>query len=410
MIKIFRLVIVVGLVLGNTWAQEVVPVSKENILVFVEPFEDQGPDMGQEWLRQGLPGFIKSTLSDTEHLQTYIIPNFKATLVDRPHKLQDLIWKSVFQRELDSDYETYLILGSYSYIEGQLTIRMDLLSLKNTRILGHFENSLSYTKLLTWKDGLGDWVLAQLRLADSPTQSSTRLPVPSDGITPVPGVALSDQLTTLFDTKQRNETENLKKKFKQQSMMKLGTQLENLWHDITYDPYLAKIHDIHTLRMQYEPDSVLVSFKVSYRVNPRILDEIEHFSKTRAGLVEQTESFEGHAFMDLGYIDADFTRKVAGGDWRIVPIVTMGPEDYSGRRVFYHSYPRPIESPGEFYYNKGKFKQLLLAIPGVDAMRIFTQEMQQVYEYSIVVGYDEIKQLDKIKVKFVAEQDLASQL
>lgn len=410
MINIIRLVFCVGLLFGSLPAQEVLPVSTENILIFVEPFEDQGPESGQEWLRQGLPGFIKSTLADSDHLHTYLIPDFHSELVDRPHKLQDLIWKSVFQKQVNPAYETYLILGSYSYLEGQLTIRMDLLSLRNTQILGHFENTLSYTKLLTWKDGLGDWVLTQLRLAENPAQTSPKSPTFSDGITPVPGVALSDQLTTLFDSKQKNETENLRAKFKQQSMMKLGTQLENLWHDIAYDPYLAKIQDIHTLRLQHEPDSVLVSFKVAYRVNPRILDEIEHFSKTRSGLVEQTESFEGHAFMDLGYIDAEFTKNVAGGDWRIVPVITMGPENYSARRIFYHSFPRPIEPPGDYYYNQGKFKQLLLAVPGVDAMRIFTQEQHQVYEYSIVVGYNEMKQLDKIKVKFVAEQDLENKL
>jgi len=88
----------------------------------------------------------------------------------------------------------------------------------------------------------------------------------------------------------------------------------------------------------------------------------------------------------------------------------MGPEKLPYRRVFYHSFPRPIDSPGKYYYNQGKFKQLLLAIPGVDALRIFAQEVQQVYEYSIVVGYDEIDRLDKIQVKFVSEQDLAGNL
>ena len=153
-----------------------------------------------------------------------------------------------------------------------------------------------------------------------------------------------------------------------------------------------------------------ISFKVSYRINPRILDEIEHFSETRSGLVEKTESFGGHSFMDLGYIDAEFTKAVAGGDWRIVPIVTMGPQRYANRRVFYHSYPRPVHAPSENYTNRGEFKQLLMAIPGVNALRIFVQGDQQNYQYSIVVGYNEIEYLDKIQVTFVPEQDLAGRL
>lgn len=405
------LVIVVSLLLGSIQAQERLPVSRKNILVFIEPFENYSPGGEQVWLQQGFPGFIKTGLSDTEYLHAYTIPDFQNDLVDRPHKLQDLIWKSVFQKNVDPNYETYLILGSYVYLEGSLGIRMDLLSLRDTRVLAHFEKEVPYTKLLTSKAELSDWVLSNLRFKESPESSKTTSGKMTHGdVAPLPGIALRDQLTTLFDTKKKNESEDLQRKYEQQSRMKLGAQLEQLWHDIAYDPYLANIHDIKTLRLQAEPDSVLVNFKVGYRINPRILDEIEHFSKTRAGLVDKTESFEGHAFMDLGYIDAEFTREIAGGDWRIVPIITMGPQKLPNRRVFYHSFPRPIESPGEYYYNEGQFKQLLLAIPGVDALRIFAQEVQQVYEYTIVVGYDEINKLDKIQVKFVAEQDLAKQL
>ncbi len=405
------LIIIIAFMSSGLHAQEVLPHSTQNILVFVEPFENYSPGAEQAWLKQGLPGFIKSGLADTDHLHAYTIPDFQNDLVDRPHKLQDLIWKSVFQKRVDSRYETYLVLGSYTYLEGSLTLRMDLLSLRDTRVLASFENEIPYTKLLTRKGELNDWILANLKLIDSPELTGkSKTKMTGRDATPLPGIALRDQLTSLFDTKKKNESEDLQRKYEHQSRMKLGAQLEALWHDIAYDPYLANIHDIHTLRLQAEPDSVLVTFKVGYRINPRILDEIEHFSKTRAGLVGKTESFEGHAFMDLGYIDADFTREIAGGDWRIVPIITMGPAKLRNRRVFYHSFPRPIEPPGEYYYNQGKFKQLLLAIPGVDALRIFAQEVQQVYEYSIVVGYDEIGNLDKIQVKFVAEQDLANKL
>ncbi len=400
---------ILGLMAIGIFAQSVLPISKATTLVFVEPFENLGPDKGQEWLSKGFPGFIRSSLSETEQLETYLIPDFQVELVDRPHRLQDMIWKSVFQKRVDPQYKTYLILGNYSFLEGQITVRMDLLSLGNTHVLAHFEKTLSYTKLLTWKEGMGEWVLSQLQIVEKSAGKQSLTPLP-DGITPVPGVSISKQLTTLFDKREQNESDDLKRRYERQSRLKLGSQLEGLWHTIAYDPYLAKIYDIQTSRLQYEPDSVLVSFKVSYRINPRILDEIEHFSKTRSGLVVKTESFEEHAFMDLGYIDADFTSELAGGDWRMVPVISMGPDSYPKQRVFYHSYPRPITPPGENYYNQGNFKQLLLAVPGVDALRIFAQENNQTYEYSIVVGYDEMKKLDKIKVRFVAEQDLLNQL
>jgi len=410
MIRKYSLLIAV-LLLATLQAQEVLPVSTDNILIFIEPFTDQGVDPSQTWLSQGLPGFLQSTLSETEHLQPYQIGTFNSDLIDRPHKLQSLIWKSVFHRRVDPAYETYLILGSFAYLEGQLTLRLDLLTLKNTHVLAHYENTFAYTKLLSWKTEPGEWVKTQLRLAQAPKMAGApTLPALSDAVAPAPRGSLQDQLTTLFNTKQEQATADLSPEIKLQSRQKLGHQLESLWHDIAYDPYLAKIHDIHTLRLQYEPDSVRITFKVSYRINPRILDEIEYFSATRAGKQAQSASFEGHTFMDLGYIDADFTNELAGGDWRIVPIITMGPPAYPQRRVFYYSFPNPIDPPGTFYYNQGKFKQLLIAIPGVSALRIFAQEAQEDYEYSLTVGYDEIGQLDKIQVKFVHEQDLSDQL
>jgi len=397
---------------GTAVAQQVLPVSTENILVFIEPFADQGLDHSQAWLNQGLPGFLRSGLQETPHVRPYLIPAFDARLLDRPHKLQDLIWKSVFHRQVNYGYETYLILGGFDYLEGKLTVRMDLLSLENTRVWAHFEDTLSYPELLSWKDRLPTWVVTQLRLArDASATAPAGLPsLTVDTPTSRPKTSLKDQLTTLFSAGQEQTTADLSKPVAEQSRLKLGVQLEKLWHDITYDPYLAEIHDIHSRRLQYEPDSIQITFRVSYRINPRILDEIEYFSKTRSGLVEQTESFQGHTFMDLGYIDADFTKELAGGDWRIVPVITMGPEGYTGRRVFYHSFPNPIEPPGKNYYNQGQFKQLLMAIPGVDALRIFAQDRQEDYEYSVTVGYDELKKLDKIQVKFIREQDLVNQL
>lgn len=408
--KILMFAIILVLTMGSTLAQEALPYSKDAILVFIEPFQDSGPDDSQAWLEKGFPGFIISALGNEDDLYPYLIHDFHEGLLDRPHRLQDLIWKSVFKKQVDPAYETYMLLGDYSYVDGQITIYMQLLALKNTQVMARFQKTMPYTELLGWKAELGSWVLSQLRLGPEVQSGSERKQVISDGVTPMPGVPFKEQLTDLFNTKQKKETEDLQRKYEKQSMMKLGTQLEQLWYDIAYDPYLARIQDVHTLRLQHEPDSVLVNFKVSYRINPRILDEIEHFSKTRAGLVEKTESFEEHAFMDLGYIDAAFTEKIAGGDWRIVPIITMGPESLPERRTFYHSFPRPIEAPGEYYYNKGEFKQLLMAIPGVNSMRIFAQERQQIYEYEIVVGLDEIERLGKIQVKFIAEQDLTKKL
>lgn len=408
--KLTIVLLILFLGAGTLFAQNDLPYSKESILLFIEPFEDRGPDPSQSWLAKGLPRFITSSLSDKKDLYPYPIIDFHAGLLDRPHRLQDLIWKSVFKKEVDPEYETYLLLGEYAYLDGQVSIRMQLLTLKNTRVISKFENSLDYAELLSWKEELGTWVLAQLRLSQEGKLKGKVPRTVSQDATPMPGVPFNERLTQLFNKKQKKEVEDFQQKYEKQSMTKLGTQLEQLWYDIAYDPYLAKIQDLHTLRLQHEPDSVLVNFKVSYRINPRILDEIEHFSRTRAGLVEKTEDFEEHAFMDLGYIDAEFTEKIAGGEWRIVPIITMGTESLPERRTFYHSFPRPIDPPGEFHYNMGEFRQLLMAIPGVNSMRIYAQERKQIYEYSLVVGLDEIERLGKIQVKFVAEQDLAKKL
>jgi len=194
--------------------------------------------------------------------------------------------------------------------------------------------------------------------------------------------------------------------YQRQSKAELGSQLERLWHDVAFDPYQAEIHDIHAQRYQHSPDSVLVTFKVTYRINPRILDEIRHFSKTRAAEIEKATEYKGHTFMDLGYTDQAFVDELTSGEWRLTPIISIGPPNYPQRRIFYHSDPMPIDPPTMWHTNVGGFRQLIMGLPGVNALRIYTMEEESTYTYQTQVGYDEMPILDKISVRFVLEKDL----
>ena len=386
------------------------PVSHDQVLIFVQPFENLSPRAYQPWLSNGLPGFVDNGIDQSSTLEIYRITPKDVGLLDRPHRLERLIWKEVFDLPVDNRYETYLLIGNYSYIDGELEIRMELMSLRDTRTLARYAKTFEYTKLLAQKDALGKWVHDQITLPGQERSVSEAVSSQPNRLGSLPGIAKRKRPALHAERGQAAIEQELPPVYAKQEAQQLGTQVEKLWQDIAYDPYLAEIQDLKTLRLQAEPDSVLVTFNVAYRVNPRILDEIEHFSRTRADQVESSSSFQGHTFMDLGYIDEDFVHSIAAGDWRMVPIISMGPKGFKGRRVFYHSFPRPLEPPSVRHINQGQFEQLLLAVPGVNSMRIFAREASSIYPYEIIVGLNELKGLDKIQVKFVAEQDLKANL
>lgn len=316
-----------------------------------------------------------------------------------------------FGREVDERYDTYLVRGSFSHLDEHLEVTIELYFMKTLHKADQLNLKDRYAQLKNWKVLMGDWLLERLERSSTVHTDLISADAFFPAKTPrVTETSLRGKLETLMERKSRSSSADLYGTYQQQSYEEMGSQLERLWHDVAFDPYLAEIHDIKAQRDRMEPDSVLIDFLVTYRINPRILDEIRHFTKSTPAVTTQEDKVQSHLFMDLGYTDQAFVEELAQGDWRLTPIVSVGPENYPGRRIFYHAEPRPIDPPTVYHLNNGQFKQLIMGLPGVNALRIYTLEESATYRYRTKVAYEEMPLLDKISVRFVLERDLHRQL
>ena len=388
-----------------------VPFGTDHILVFIEPFRDLGPDTTQPWLEDGLRTFLTDGLADKRKVDVYPSTHYPEEWYQQPHRLQEAIWSATFERPVDERFETYLVRGTYSLVDEHLTVNMELYFLKNMHRADQLTLKDRYAQVGKWKRLLGDWLEQRIQ-----TRRSVRTEVlsaqdffPAEKRQPV-STDLKQRLGSMLERKSRQNSTELFDEYQRQSRTALGSELERLWHDVAFDPYLAEIHNIHAERDRMEPDSVTVTFQVTYRINPRILDEINHFAGKKASLSQASGEYQGHVFMDLGYTDQEFIDHVADGTWRLTPIVTVGPPNYPERRIFYHSDPQPIRPPTRYHHSSGQFRQLLVGLAGVNALRIYTMEESSTYEYSTRVGHAEMPMLDKITVHFVLEKDLHRKL
>ena len=98
------------------------------------------------------------------------------------------------------------------------------------------------------------------------------------------------------------------------------------------------------------------------------------------------------------------------GDWRAVPLVTMGKETYPHQRLFYHTPADIALKETADRQNMGLFKQLLVALPGVNVVRFYTIPDETTIRYTTTIGRNERQNLDKISVNFVRENQILDYL
>lgn len=385
------------------------PFSRTETVVLLAPVVDETPVQSPQWLAGGLSAFIKDNLKPIHNLKVLNIQPLEPAWLADPAELRRQIWENNFQTQPLQGYDIYLITGKFGYRQDMVNVHLDLWYVRLGYKLDEFDFSDKYTHLLNWKGKLGDWAREAMGISlsghpfgrpldaasvDYFDSKTTGTPADIYQMSPTPYDA--DSLGGGLYADQRNR--------EQRSRM-----LRELWRNVLFDPYLAQIHDIRTKPSPYSPDSLIVSFQVTYVVNPRIANILAAFGRTNKGETKITGEFQSSTFIDLDY-NLHFVRELMRGDWRAVPLVTIGKENYPHRRVFFHT-PADIAIPNtRNRRNMGIFTQMLVALPGVNTVRFYTISRETTVAYQTTIGRNERKYLDKVSVNFVRENQILDYL
>ncbi|MCF7798087.1 MAG: hypothetical protein K9N11_00010 [Lentisphaeria bacterium] len=385
------------------------PFKRTETVVLLAPMVDETPVQSPQWLADGLSAFLRDNLKPIHNLKVLTVRPVAADWLTNPAELRNRIWQANFNSKPLPGYDIYLITGKFGYRQDLVNVHLDLWYLRLGYKLDEFDFSDKYTHLLNWKGKLGDWAREAMGISLAGRSFGRPLDAASVEyfgskttgttaeiyqVTPTPYDA--DSLEGGLYADQRNR--------EQRSRM-----LRELWRNVLFDPYLAQIHDIHTRPNPYAPDSLVLSFQVTYVVNPRIANILTAFGRKNKGKTAITEEYQSATFIDLDY-DIPFVRELMRGDWRAVPLVTIGKENYPHRRVFFHTPADIAISSSRDRRNMGIFTQMLVALPGVNTVRFYTIPKENTVRYETIIGRNERAYLDKISVNFVRENQILEYL
>lgn len=389
--------------------KQTIPFKRSQTVVLLAPMTDQTPQQSPAWLGSGLSGFIKDNLTQIQNLQVLNIKPIESGWLSQPDLLRQHIWRDNFGALPQNGYDIYIITGDFGYNQDLVNLHLDLYYLRLGYKLDEFDFSDKYTHLLEWKGKLGEWARETMGLSLSGRQFGRPLDAASVEYFGEPNRTVTADIYRVTPTPFNADSMGGGLYADQRNREQRSQMLRELWRNILFDPYLAQIHDITTKPNPYTADSLIVSFQVTYVVNPRIANILTAFGKTNKGLSDITGNYQRSTFIDLDY-NLDFVRELMRGDWRAVPLVAMGKEDYPHQRLFYHT-PADVtlkETPDR--QNMGLFKQLLVALPGVNVVRFYTIPDETTVRYTTTIGRNERKNLDKISVNFVRENQILDYL
>lgn len=386
-----------------------IPFSRNQTVVLLAPISDQTPQQSPAWLAGGLTSFIKDNLTQIQNLQVLNIKPLEANWLAKPELLRQHVWRDNFGIQPQNGYDIYIVAGNFGYNQDLVNLHLDLYYLRLGYKLDEFEMSDRYTHLLQWKDKLGEWARETMGLSLSGRQFGRPLDAASVEYFGEPNRTVTADIYRVKPTPFNADSLAGGLYADQRNREQRSQMLRELWRNILFDPYLAQIHDISTKPNPFTADSLIVSFQVTYLVNPRIANILTAFGKTNQGLSDKTGKFQRSTFIDLDY-DLDFVKELMRGDWRAVPLVTMGKETYTHQRLFYHTPADIALKETADRQNMGLFKQLLVALPGVNVVRFYTIPDETTIRYTTTIGRNERQNLDKISVNFVRENQILDYL
>ncbi len=397
--KYWLLILVLGLSQNPLQAQPAPPVGVP--LVFIAPLA--ADSSAPVWLGPTLTTTLKRAVEKQTKGAAFAIKAFPSELLERPFALKKRIWRELFQRPAPPGGENYLVVGRFRYVGDELNVSLQLYFLNNLHLVDHYQDRFPLSRLLKWERAVGQWFALNLKLGPGDKRPMIQLP----GTPPPPKGAgsLESTLSELEAARARRESTPLSRGYRQAQEQEKA--LAKFWQDISHDPYQAEIHDIQTRRDPAHPDSLIISFKVTYCINPRILDALMAFYENYGEEPEKTGGYLVYTFEDLNFIPPDFLAELSRGSWRLLPIVSLGAPENPEGCLFYHSAPFQFQPQHSKAKYAGGFPQLILAVPGVSSLRLYVSGKAQTFSYEARIARQALEQLKKIQVRFLPEAELA---
>ncbi|MCD6205548.1 MAG: hypothetical protein J7L22_07795 [Candidatus Marinimicrobia bacterium] len=387
---------------------------RADINLWVMSFDNLHSDSEIKWLKEGFVDFIVDHYADNDYVRAY-----------RSEKLDETL--SVIKRNpAYQNARNYVVSGAYHRDKGEFIVDLQLTDLKTWETLAkkqvHEKSSDLEQLIMTVNKALDE--IVDPRVKESIKTNAGEEKTPEQEVfdagkdknlediremtvaTKDIGSAL-DKLLADFQEKpeQYREPEPFSQnQFSQDAFtdrvrdfVRETHSFEQTMNFILNDPYEINIGEPTIQRLPMNSQSVLLSFRIDYRIKMEIVREMIETLKIKGK--KEGETYIEYSFSGNDYLfTSDFIKRVAYGQYRYFPVVSL--KDENGNAV-----SRIIDAPGTIDQIK-HFNPMFNIAAGPWTMTIYLVKGVQEIDYELTLPIRTVAKISQVSIDMMTEDEI----
>ena len=387
---------------------------RADINLWVMSFDNLHSDSEIKWLKEGFVDFIVDHYADNDYVRAY-----------RSEKLDETL--SVIKRNpAYQNARNYVVSGAYHRDKGEFIVDLQLTDLKTWETLAkkqvHEKSSDLEQLIMTVNKALDE--IVDPRVKESIKTNAGEEKTPEQEVFDVGkdknlediremtvatkdiGSAL-DKLLADFQEKpeQYREPEPFSQnQFSQDAFtdrvrdfVRETHSFEQTMNFILNDPYEINIGEPTIQRLPMNSQSVLLSFRIDYRIKMEIVREMIETLKIKGK--KEGETYIEYSFSGNDYLfTSDFIKRVAYGQYRYFPVVSL--KDENGNAV-----SRIIDAPGTIDQIK-HFNPMFNIAAGPWTMTIYLVKGVQEIDYELTLPIRTVAKISQVSIDMMTEDEI----
>lgn len=389
-------------------------VSRADVNLWVMSFDNLYSDSEIQWLQEGFVDFILDHYANNTNINAY-----KSEQLD----------ETLSRIKKDAGYQqaqNLLLTGAYERRQGEFRVNLQLTDLSTWKTVAETnlkEKSADLERLiLSVNNALDKLIDPQIKVGRAERSRDSVSPVKAPEIPPVPepksgreitvatrniGEAL-ERLLAEYSDHPRQEYKSPKplqmSRFHEDAFtgrvkdfIHEAHSFEEVVNHVLGDPYIINIGEPSIQRLPANSSSVSLSFRIDYQIKLKILQEMVETLQIKAK--KEGRSFVEYSFSGNDYaFTTDFIRKVAQGEYRYFPVISL--VDEKGNALI-----RIIDAPGRLDQIK-HFNPMFNIVAGPWTMTIYLVKGIQEIDYNLVLPINTVAKISQVTIDMLTEEEI----
>ncbi|HDP67857.1 MAG TPA: hypothetical protein ENN20_05060 [Candidatus Marinimicrobia bacterium] len=389
-------------------------VSRADVNLWVMSFDNLYSDSEIQWLKEGFVDFILDHYANNPNIKAYKSEQLDETLskIKKDTKYQQA--------------QNLLLTGAYERRQGEFRINLQLTDLNTWKTKAETkvkEKSADLERLiLSVNNALDKLIDPQIKVGSAERSQESASPVRAPGIPPVPEPKSGREITVAtrniskaLERLLAEYSDHPRQEYKSPKPLQMSRfhedaftgrvkdfihethSFEEVVDHVLGDPYIINIGEPSIQRLPTNSSSVSLSFRIDYQIKLKILQEMVETLQIKAK--KEGRTFVEYSFSGNNYVfTTDFIRKVAQGEYRYFPVISL--VDENGNVL-----TRIIDAPGRLDQIK-HFNPMFNIVAGPWTMTIYLVKGIQEIDYNLVLPINTVAKISQVRIDMLPEEEI----